>query len=407
MSSSYRNVAALAAGIGSLSCWMAVHAQELYWQPQVSVTGTYNTNVELTPLAADKQSAEGYIGDLASVIGIATPTSQTTLRPDVRYEYYPQDSSLNRLEAFLDVNSQFSWQRDRFSILARADRLTDLSAEQPDAQFNPVNPGLPTTPTTGRVIANQTRNEIYIVPSYSHSLTPLSDLGLSATYQRMSFSPDDRFDHVDYNYYQGRPYYDFQYSQRTLITVGAFASHYDAVNVDSVSKDYGGDVEVRHDWSPIFRSTVEVLYQRTTLDQISPNPFHDRTNDWGATFETQYTAQADRLKLVLGRSILPSSAGSLYNTDQVQFQYEHDFTARLTFTGAVLYQRIGTLASNFASDTRSYATTGVFLRWMMTPVIFVRGGYSYIWQKFQLDPNSAANNQVLLQFGYLARGRQR
>ncbi|HEY3785408.1 MAG TPA: hypothetical protein VGL55_09020 [Steroidobacteraceae bacterium] len=407
MSSSYRNLTAFGAGLCSLSCWMAVHAQEVYWQPQATLTGTYNTNVELTPVAAEKQSAEGYIGDLASLIGIATPTSQTTLRPDIRYEYYPQDTSLDRLEGFLDVNSQFSWQRDRFSLLGRADRLTDLSAEQPDPQFNQVNPGLPTTPTTGRVVANEVRNEIYIVPNYSHSLTPLSSIGLSGTYQRLSYSPDDVFDHVDYNYYQGRPFVDFAYNQRTLITFGAFASHFEATNIDSVSKDFGGDVEVRYNWSPIFRSTVELLYQRTTIDQVTPTVFSDRTNNWGATFETQYTGQADRLKLSLGRSILPSSAGSLYNTDQIQLQYDHDFTARLSFTGAVLYQKIGTLASNFVSDSRSYATTGIFLRWLVTPVLFVKGGYSYVWQKYQLDPNSAANNQVLLQFGYLGRGRQR
>src|SRR5579872_4442140 len=265
MSSSYRSTAVAAAGACSLSCWLAAQAQEVYWQPQVSLTGTYNTNVELSPLASDKVSSQGYIGDAASLIGIATPTSQTTLRPDIRYEYYPQDKSVDRLEGFLDLNSQFSWQRDRFTMLGRADRLTDLSAEQPEAQFNQVNPGLPTTPTTGRVIANETRNEIYLVPDYSHALTPLTNLGLSATYQHLSYSPDDAFDHVDYNYYQGRPFVDYQYNERTLFTVGVFASHFSAMNIDSTSKDYGGDIEMRYNWSPIFRSTMEVLYQRTTL----------------------------------------------------------------------------------------------------------------------------------------------
>jgi hypothetical protein len=36
----------------------------------------------------------------------------------------------------------------------------------------------------------------------------------------------------------------------------------------------------------------------------------------------------------------------------------------------------------------------------------VQGGYQYMWQKYEIDPDSASNNRVYIKFGYQGRDRQ-
>src|SRR5579862_9034725 len=171
MSSSSRNVpvrsGGLAAGASALCSLLSSHtatAAEWYVQPNATLQGSYSTNVELSPIAGQQPNSAGYSADAGSIIGAITPTSQTLIRPDIRYQYYPSDHSLDRLEAFLDLRSAFTYERDRFTFLGRFDRKDDLSAEIPEAQFNSVNPEVPNSPATGHVSPGVVRNYFYLLP---------------------------------------------------------------------------------------------------------------------------------------------------------------------------------------------------------------------------------------------------
>ena len=122
----------------------AAGAADVYYQPIVSVSTSANTNVDLQPGA--HTFAEGYFADAATLIGIATPTSETTLMPRLLYNYYPTQKDLNRLKGFLNLNSRYSWRRDRLNIIGFYDHRDDFNAEQPSADFNPVTPGVGARP---------------------------------------------------------------------------------------------------------------------------------------------------------------------------------------------------------------------------------------------------------------------
>jgi hypothetical protein len=167
---------ALAAATGLL-CSPAALAAEVFYQPIVSVAATENTNVELT--STGQRRAEGYLADAATMIGIATPTSQTTLMPRLLYNYYPKEKDLDRLEGFVNLNSRWNWQRSRLSVLGLFDHRLDLNAQTPTADYNPVNPGINGNPnTSGRIATNATRNYLILQPTYNYNLTPLSSLGV-------------------------------------------------------------------------------------------------------------------------------------------------------------------------------------------------------------------------------------
>src|SRR5579864_2212928 len=145
-------------------------AAQVYFQPVVTLSEQYDSNLDLAP--TEQQANIGYIADAATLIGIASPDSDTSIRPRLRYSEYPNEAVLNRLEAMLDLNSSYSTPRSRFNIFGRFDHLNDTEAEIPTAVYNDVTPNAPTVTQTGAINLNVTRNNVWTSPSYSWRLTP-------------------------------------------------------------------------------------------------------------------------------------------------------------------------------------------------------------------------------------------
>jgi hypothetical protein len=397
---------AAAAGAAAAALAAAAGAAEVYYQPIVTLSSAYNTNIDLDPVTRTR--AVGYFADAATNIGIATPQSETNLQPRLLYNYYPSLANRNRLEEFLNMNTRYSWQRDRFSLVGFFDHRDDVNAEQPGAVINPVNPDLGnTSPTTGTVLVGTTRNYLILDPTFTHLLTPLSSIGVAAEYQRMDWSPANTTGHLDFNYYQGKVFYAKTIDLRTDFSIGAYGSRYQAKAIDSHSTSGGLQLNGGYNWTEVLRSTLSVQWQRTKFVQNQGHIFDVTTNPWAANFTTVYKEQISSYTFSIGRTIYPSSAGGLYTTDQVRGQYDRDLTQRLHFTGAVRYFRDRTTTGVVGDNTRDYATGIVSLRYMMTPTFFVAGNFSSNYQKYRVDVNSAEANIVSVSFGYRGLERQR
>ena len=379
---------------------------QVHVQPIVSVAAQTSSNVDLEQ-ASERSQTEGYFADAAAVVGIATPRSETTFRPRLLYREYPDDSRLNRLEAFLDFATQYKSQRSRFSMFGRLDHRDQVNAERSDARFNEVTPVLPTTPETGRITVGATRDLLLLVPSYSYELSQRTDIGASATLQRIDYSPDDSNSHVDFDYYQGKGFVGWNLDQRTKLSVGGFASKYDAIDIDSQSTSYGVGVDLGKNWSPVLDSTLSITYQRTDIERTQPTLFEDKANAWGANFGTAYSGQTSRVRFDIGRQITPSGGGGLYESDQVRLQYERDVTQRLEFTAAGRYLRNRALSRDTVGNDRDYSRAEAGLRYMATRTFFIEASYEYTWQEYENAAASAADHSFALRFGYRGLPRQR
>jgi hypothetical protein len=398
--------AAAAAGAAAAAFGAAAGAADFYYQPIVSLSTSYNTNIDLEP--TNRQAAEGYFADVATNIGIATPQSDTMLQPRLLYNYYPSASQRNRLEGFLNLNHRYSWQRDRFTLAGFFDHRDDVNAEQPSAVANPVNPDLGnTSPSTGLVQVGTTRNYTILDPTFSHLLTPLSSIGFAAEYQRMDYSPQNTNGHLDFNYYQGRLFYAKTIDLRTDFQIGAYGSKYQSGSIDSHSTSGGVQLNGGYNWSQVLRSDLTVQWQHTKFQETSPNQIDVSNNPWAATLTTTYKEQISSYRFSIGRTIYPSSAGGLYTTDQVRGQYDRDFTQRLHFTGAVRYFRDRTTTGVSGDTTRDYATGNVRMEYMLSRTFFVAGSYTYVYQKYRVQTNSAEASVVGVSFGYRGLERQR
>jgi len=397
-----------AAAMAAVSVAMPAGAAQIYYQPLVQLSTSYNTNLDLSQ-PDEKRSGEGYYADASTIIGIATPTTDTTLQPRLLYNYYPSASDRNRLEAFLNGNGRYNWQRDHFNWYGIFDHRDDVNAEQPSAaDDNPVNPGTGNqTPTTGRARAGTTRDFLIVDPTYTHSISPRSGLGVAGEYQFMGYSESDA-NHVGYDFYQGKLFFTHQIDLRTDFSVGVLGNHYVARFGDQHSNSGGVYGNIGYNWSQVLHSNLSAQVQQTDFKEVKDTgTTSTKSHPWGAILSTVYDAGAvTKYSFYLGRSIYPSSAGGLYQSDQARGQYDHDFTQRFHFTGALRFFRDRNVSGVVNDNYRNYGTASVRAQYMLTQRIFVATSYTYIYQKYKFDPQSVDANVFNVSFGYRGLERQ-
>jgi hypothetical protein len=381
------------------------HASEVYWQPSASLTAEGDTNLDLEP--GNRTRTLGALGMVSSVIGITNPASDVNIRPRLEYREYPEDAQDNRLEAYLDFNAIQRWQRSAFSVFGNLEHRDDFNAEFNPAIYDTFNPAPPTTPETGKANIGGTRDSAYVVPTYNFKFSPLLAGGLSAVYQRIQYSPNDEFTHVDFQYYLGKAALTWTLSERSELSFGGFGSKYEALRFDSHATGEGGSVDFDTHWTQKLSTSASVIFERVNVTQTAPEILDTSANAWGGTVGVVYTAQVSRFKFNAGRVVTPSGGGALYTSDQIRFQYDRDITYRLTATAALIGLRDRGVTSNVAGDPRSYLQSVLEAKWMMARTWFLQGGYQYSWQKFQLDPSGAASNRIYIRVVYQGLGVQR
>jgi hypothetical protein len=384
-----------------------VFAAEVYVQPVATISAETDSNLDLVPASqGTANTVEGYSADAAALIGIATPDSNTTIRPRIDYRDYPAASYDNRLEGYLDLNSAYTSPRSKGYVYLGFERRDEFNAELSSALYNPNGPVPPTSPETGRTVKGATRTSLILLPDYSYNITQLTAAGVSAIYQKLNYSPDNTFSFVDFDYYQGKAYLRWTLDQKNDLTVGGYGAKYQASHFDSRATAAGATVALDTSWSPLLSTGASVAYQRTNIDTTIPLPFKAVANPWGAAVSAAYKGEVNQFRMNAGRVITPSGGGGIYVNDQLQLQYSRNFSQRLAFTGATIALRNRGLTPNVSGDDRTYVRTVVDLKWMMTRTWFVQGGYQYMRQKFQLDPDSASNNRIYIRFGYQGLDRQ-
>jgi hypothetical protein len=383
-------------------------AAQVFVQPTATISAETDSNLDLQPASqpGSIETVQGYIADAAVLVGIATPSSSTTIRPRIDYRDYPADSGDDRLEEYLDFNSSFNSPRGKGNVYVGYERRDEFNAELSSALYDEYAPVQPTAPETGRTVIGGTRESVILLPDYSYNITQRTAAGVSAIYQQLNYSPDNSFDAVDFKYYQAKAYLRWDLDQKTDLTAGGFGSKYEATHFDSRATSGGATATLSTSWTPLLSTGVSVTYQHTDIDTAIPKPFADTANPWGAAVSATYKGQINQFRMDAGRVVTPSGGGGIYVDDQIQFEYIRTIRERLTFTGAAIAMRNAGLTQNVSGDNRTYVRTDVDLKWMITPTWFVQGGYQYMWQKYQVDPDSASNNRLYVRFGYQGRDRQ-
>lgn len=379
---------------------------QYYLQPIATVTVESNSNIFLD--AAGGSSPVGAYGaDAAAVIGIATPDSDSNLKPRIRYLDYPNANKLNRLEAALDFNTSYKSLRNAFGLSGRFDHLNDATAQKPSALFNDVNPNAPGTSDTGRVQEGTTRDYLILRPSYTYQASQLVSLGATALYQTESFSPANLTSHVNFDFYQGNLFVGRKLSERTGLFAGGLVSRYETRDVVSTADSTGADIGITYDLAKTLVADLHVTFQRTDVNSTLSPVFIGTLNNWGASGRLTWLKDAAAFRIDLGRTIQPGSGGGLYSADQLHVEYDREISERLSYVTAARAVATRGLWANVGNQDRNYAAVDLSAKWMLTRTWIVEGGFSYFYRKYRTDPDSAYNNSFFVRCGYQGLPRQR
>ena len=383
-------------------------AAEYYFQPQLDVSSEVDSNRDLVS-SGPTQTAVGYGARAGAAMGIATPTSDTTVLPRFNYENYPRLSE-HTTEEIMDFSSFWHSQRSQFSAWGQVDHSSLYSSELASAAFNPLNPNLPTTPETGRISVNGTRTLLTLQPKYQYNLTPRLNLGVSGLYQSIDYSGAQN-SYVSYRYYEGAASAGWSLSPRATLTLGVNASKEKAKNFYSVTDGRGVTLTFDYQWSRTFTGSLTVLAEHDKIYGGTPaQPTLElggiASNGVGATYTTTWKGQISQLQLAVGSTFTPSGVGSKYRSDQAQGEYKYNLSARLLFITAAHYIRNVALASQFDSGNYNYIVADAGLRWSLTPTWYIGGNVEYLEIQSPVANTSAKNNMARISFGYQALPRQ-
>jgi hypothetical protein len=381
-----------------------VFAAQIFVQPVVTLSAENDSNLDLDP--GRNPQVQGYLASVGALTGIVTQNSDSEIWTRLDYRDYPKDRSDDRLEEYLNFRSDYNTQLSRFNFSGVIDRRDEFNAEFSSALYDEINPVLPTNPSTGKVVNGGTVTSVLLLPSYSYKISPLWGVGVSGIYQNVQYTPSIA-DLEDFNYYQGKAHLDWNFTQRTQLSFGAYSSKYEATKIDSNATGSGVSADMDTSWTPLLSTSASVLYQHTTIDMTYPSYLNTDVNTWGGTIGASYKTQTTQYRLNVGRILTPTGGGGVYANEQAQFQYNRNFTQRWQFIGAAIYIRSSQLPAATNEDNRSYLQTTVDLKWLIRPTWFLQAGYAYTWQKFEQSPDGAANNRIYIRVGYQGLGPQR
>lgn len=385
-------------------------AAETYFKPIVEARVEGNTNRNMNLSDEDgKNNTGGYIGDLSFIYGIATPRSETEIRPRLKIQEYAGQEGVERTEQFLDFRNRYETLRSKLDTVARYSRRDAYTAELLDADFDDFDPQDPTRPETSFVTQNNRRTSVSFRPDYTYKLSQRNGVTAGVQYEHMDYESQVQGRQVDFDYGLAEIGWAHRLDERTDVAVKPYVSRYEAVDDSSTTDGYGVSLEWEREWSEKLRAGLSVDVERNKSELTRNLVFREETTtEWGALFTLDRAInEANRVQLSAGRIITPSGSGTKATSDEVQVQYDRFFSPRLLATAATRLQRYRSLSLIGQGDDRDYGRASIKLRWAMTPTWFVTGGYEFTYREYKIENDDANNNAVFMTVRYEGLGRQR
>ncbi len=410
MSSSYLKLRHLGLAIGS-ACGLAAaatgHAAQTYVQPQMDLRVENNSNIDLDPDGSPDGSVEGYIADLQVLLGYYTQRGETSVRPRLRFQNYPDRDQREKTEGFLDWVTRYRWERSQFNFIASYAQEDSFNYDTRSGEFDPLDPTNPTVSGSGRFLTDETQTRVEVRPSYTFDITQRLSASFGGQWRTMDYDVDvGEPQNVDYDFWLANTELGWALDERTNIGVGGYISHYDVQSDSGDSDGYGIGLTYDRNWTEGMGVEVMLGYEVNDPTDPAPGDGDQRSSSVGGSIAAFGEGEVSNWRVFVGQRYAPNGNGRVRQIDQLRFQYDRDLTQRLTFRSAARYESQKQLQAGSGGDTEDTARLDLSLRWMLSRKWFVQGGYSYIWQQ-EPDQGDAYNNRFFLSGGYRGLARER
>lgn len=396
----------LAIGIASL--WSAaLIAADFTNEPRFDLRVEHNDNLSLDPETGPDSDVLGYKVEADLLVGIRTPRGETSLRPRVRLQEYPDRDNFERFEGFLDMLSSYEWLRSRFEFNGHVSQQDLYNADTPGSGFDPIDPDNGGNPDSGALAIGQTRAELGLRPRFEHHVTERTTIGVAASYLAARYDADQgATTRNDYDFALAEGYLSWAISPSSDLSIGAYGSRYETVEAIDRTDAVGGRLGYTYRWSETDGIQADINYERNEVNLFTPVLFQETTTSAGGSLTAFRQLEISEWRFTVGRYFVPSGDQGKTIADRLRVQYDRQLSQRLSFLGSVRYDSRSGLTDTGEGDDRDYARADLALKWLLTPTWYIGGGYSYIWEDREQATSDAANNRFFINFGYQKRGGQ-
>jgi hypothetical protein len=390
----------------SLSSALPASGADVRTEPRMDLRVEYNDNLNLDPVTTPDSEVTGYIAEADLLMGIATPRGETSLRPRVRFQDYPDREDFERFEGFLDMLSRYEWERSTFDFAGNFAHQDLFNFDTQGGGSDPLDPD-DGDPGGGGEAIGQTRTSLGLAPRFQHRVTQRASLGLGFDFLKTSFDADEgESNRTDYDYGVVDGFATWALSPSSDLTAGVYASRYEAEDEVEVTDALGGRIGYTYRWSATDGLEATINYERNETEVVAPVLAEETTSDVGGTLTAFRKLEVSEWRLSVGRSFVPTGDNGKAIVDRIRVEYDRSLSQRLTFRGAARYDSRSNLGELNEGNDRDYARVDLSLKWLITETWYVGGGYSYIWEDREQAVSDADNNRLFINFGYQGLGQQ-
>jgi hypothetical protein len=184
------------------------------------------------------------------------------------------------------------------------------------------------------------------------------------------------------------------------MTVGAYASRYEAEDEIETTDAVGGRIGYAQRWNATDGFEVSVNYERNDTEVTVPFLVEETTSDVGGTLTVFRKLEISEWRFSAGRAFIPTGDTGKSVADRFRVQYDRLLSERLSFRGTARYDSRSGLTTLDEGRDRDYARVDLSMKWLLTQKWYLGGGYSFIWEDREQATGDAQNNRFFINFGY-------
>ena len=378
-------------GVALMAC-EAAHASNWDFNPRIELGGMYNDNYRLAQDAADKIHAGGALLNASVAVRLLTQTTEISLVPRINSQYFPSDTQDDSTNGYLDMKANHKTLKANYGITAQYANEEVIFSELLPADFPGVQLGQIVGSESGRVTVLNRRTLERVAPTFTYDFTPREHFNLDAEYLHAAFDKN-LVQQFGFNNYSVQAGMGFDVTQKVTFTGSLIGTRFEPDVGNGNTNGYGIQTQVDVHPTQIMRYYLRLGAQRSSAD-LTDRTVTNTSVTGGAG--VSWTYQITQITVDALRGVSPSSSGSVVNHSELRFRVLRALRPRLSgFVGARAISLRGAVGGGVAVQGSDYVAATGGLEYQLTRSYRLAGEYDYTWQKFQGEPNAAANAVML------------
>jgi len=366
--------------------------------PTIEAGLLFDDNYRLTPDGTEIE-VQGPVVDAALELRTLTQTGEFSLTPRIRATYFPDETDLDTIDYFTDLNWEHRGQRADTSIRGEFAQQDIVNSEQPTVGGGG-DLGDPDIGDSGIAFVDNRRTRASLRPTVVFELSQRRDLQLGAGYTDVSFDEQVSTAQVDFSVGDLVVGLATRVDETTSFIARIRGAHYD-IESQEPTDNYGAEVE----WSRRTATDSRGYLRAGALNVELQNGESEVA--WVAGAGVELMMGRNELFLDLSRNVGPSSAGTVVTRNQLRARWTRAVTPRLSFLAGLRGTYDESVDELAAFRPRTYATGDVGLQWFWQEEFSLRATYDYTWQEFRETDIDAKSSGAMLTVLYQPQQRRR